>query len=154
MNIIELKERPGIQQHIKLHQAYLQLQTFLHELNKRSIPNNVAQPINATILNLNTIADATTGLKKAIHKAQSNIIKLVVKELKIVPRSYYRNMWFAVGMTAFGLPIGVIFGMSMGNIGLMAVGLPLGMLIGAIIGTSMDKKAAKEGRQLQTEIRY
>lgn len=56
------------------------------------------------------------------------------------------------GFTAFGLPIGVAFGLSMGNIGLMGVGLPLGMAIGLAVGYLLDKKALNEGRQLNIEI--
>ena len=62
-------------------------------------------------------------------------------------------MWLAIGMSAFGLPIGVAFGLSIGNIGLMAIGLPIGMAIGAAVGTGMDKKALEAGRQLDIEIK-
>ncbi|MBQ0152941.1 MAG: hypothetical protein KBS61_08630, partial [Chryseobacterium sp.] len=59
----------------------------------------------------------------------------------------------ALGMSGIGLPLGVAFGLSVGSIGLLGLGLPFGMAIGAGIGTSMDKKAQKEGRQLQVEIK-
>ena len=52
------------------------------------------------------------------------------------------------GMSAFGLPLGIVFGASMGNTGLLGIGLPIGMVIGIAVGASMDTKAAKEGRQL------
>jgi hypothetical protein len=32
-----------------------------------------------------------------------------------------------LGMSAFGIPMGVAFGLSMGNIGLLGIGLPIGM---------------------------
>jgi hypothetical protein len=56
-------------------------------------------------------------------------------------------------MTSFGLPLGVAFGISIGNIGLLGLGLPIGMAIGLAVGTSMDKKAAAEGRQLAFEVK-
>ena len=59
-----------------------------------------------------------------------------------------------VGMSAFGLPIGVAIGLSIGNIGLLGIGLPIGMGIGIIVGRLMDKKALAEGRQLDVEIKY
>jgi hypothetical protein len=37
--------------------------------------------------------------------------------------------------------------------GLLAIGLPIGMGIGIAVGTSMDKKAMNEGRQLDIEIK-
>ena len=56
-------------------------------------------------------------------------------------------------MTAFGLPIGITFGMLMNNMGLLAIGLPIGMGIGIAAGSGMDKKAREEGRQLNIELK-
>ncbi len=57
-------------------------------------------------------------------------------------------------MAAFGLPLGLTFGTSMGNMGLLGLGLPIGMVIGLVLGTAMDKKAAEAGKQLDLEIKY
>ena len=57
-------------------------------------------------------------------------------------------------MTAFGLPIGVVFGLLMKNMGLMAIGLPIGLGVGAAVGSSMDKKALQEGRQIDVEMKF
>ncbi|MFY8110592.1 MAG: hypothetical protein ACOVKP_01170 [Flavobacterium sp.] len=84
---------------------------------------------------------------------QTKIIKLLEKELKIVPKNYYRNLWSALGMSVFGLPMGAALGLSIGNIGLLGIGLPIGMLIGMLVGSQMDKKAFQEGRQLAIEIK-
>lgn len=89
-----------------------------------------------------------------MKRQQTEILKFVEKELKIVPKNYYRNLWVALGMSAFGLPLGVAFGLSIGNMGLMALGLPIGMAIGVLVGSSMDKKALEQGRQLDIEIKY
>jgi hypothetical protein len=62
-------------------------------------------------------------------------------------------MWMLFGMSGIGLPIGVAFGLSIGNIGLLGLGLPIGMAIGLAIGMSLDKKALNEGRQLNIEIK-
>ncbi|MBK8045016.1 MAG: hypothetical protein IPK21_21620 [Haliscomenobacter sp.] len=58
----------------------------------------------------------------------------------------------SLGMAAFGLPIGVAFGMSLGNIGLLGSGLPIGLAIGVALGSGLDKKAFKEGKQLDLDI--
>jgi hypothetical protein len=36
----------------------------------------------------------------------------------------------------------------------LGVGLPIGMAMGMAIGTDMDKKAFKEGRQIDLEIKH
>lgn len=57
-------------------------------------------------------------------------------------------------MSAFGIPMGVAFGLSIGNLGMLGIGLPIGMGIGVAAGTVMDNKAFKEGRQLDFENDY
>lgn len=154
MDIIELKDRAGIIEDVKLNNVYVQFKTLLGELRKKTLPGNITESINADINAIDASTATGNDLKKIIKQKQTAIIKLVEKELKIVPKAYYRNLWLAVGMSAFGLPIGVVFGLSMGNMGLLAIGLPIGMAIGIGVGTSMDNKAAAEGRQLDVEIKY
>ncbi|WP_348822910.1 hypothetical protein [Flavobacterium aestuarii] len=153
MNIIELKERNEISENIKAGQACNQLDELLTELRKKQIPANIAQSINEDIEALNSATINDTDFGKLVKQKQSKIIKLVEKELKIVPQKYYTKLWLALGMSVFGIPLGVSFGISIGNLGLLAIGLPIGMGIGALAGSGMDKKAFEEGRQLAIEIK-
>ena len=57
----------------------------------------------------------------------------------------------ALGMAAFGVPLGVAFGTSLDDMSFLAIGLPIGMVIGLAVGSGMDKKALEEGRQLDVE---
>jgi drug/metabolite transporter (DMT)-like permease len=89
-----------------------------------------------------------------MKKTQTQIIKLIEKKHKLVTKNHYRNTWLAIGMAVFGIPLGVAFGTSLGNMALLGIGLPIGMAIGMGVGTGMDKKALEEGRQLDLEIKY
>ena len=80
-------------------------------------------------------------------------MKQLEKELKWVTKNHYRTMWMMLGMTTFGLPLGVAFGAALGNMAFLGIGLPIGMAIGIGVGISMDQKAANEGRQLELEIK-
>ena len=56
-------------------------------------------------------------------------------------------------MAVFGLPLGVIFGLIISNNpAYIGGGIPIGMCLGIGIGSNMDKKALKEGRQLNFKI--
>ena len=70
-----------------------------------------------------------------------------------MPKKHYRNTWLAVGMAAFGIPLGLAFGATLGNMAFLGIGLPIGMVFGMSVGTNMDKKAFEEGRQLDLEIK-
>ncbi len=124
---------------------------LLKELEKEEIPNHIIELINEEVLKINESEWNEKDLSKMISGAQNKIVKQLVKDLKLVPKNYYRNLWMVLGMSVFGLPLGVAFGISIGQISLLAIGLPIGMGVGIAVGTSLDKKAKQEGRQLDVE---
>jgi hypothetical protein len=150
----KLIERPNIEGNIKLGRAYEQLGQLLNALEQRELTSEVAVLIDSEIDALNSSSDTDQKFLRSIKKVETKIIQLVEKKLKIVPRNYYRKLWFVLGMSAFGLPMGVAIGLSAGNIGLLGIGLPIGMGIGFAVGSKMDQKALKEGRQLDFEVKY
>jgi len=58
-------------------------------------------------------------------------------------------LWMVLGMSVFGMPLGVAYGSVMGNMGLLGLGLPIGMCIGMAVGAMLDKKAKEKGNQLE-----
>lgn len=153
MEIKELKRRPGFDQDKKLINSYDQFDKLLTELKKKKLPEEIVNSINNGINKINSVSESDKQLRKQIRKTQASILKLIEKELKLVARNHYRNTWLAVGMAAFGIPLGVVFGISLGNMGLLGIGLPIGMVIGIAVGSVMDKKAFEEGKQLDFEIK-
>lgn len=150
--ISDLKRRPGIESNSKLQKTLLQLEKLLAELEKQELNHTLVTSINKEIVALNSIPTSYKNLRKQIIKGQTNIIKIAEKELKLVPKNYYRNHWLAIGMAVFGLPIGIIIGFALNNMAFLGIGLPMGLAVGIAIGTGMDKKAQEEGRQLDIEI--
>jgi len=153
MKLHELNHRP-VSEDVKLNEIYSQFMKLLTELEKKELPDEIAGTINADIDEINSITDNGKELRKQIKQRLQRIIKLLEKDLKIVPRNYYRNMWMALGMAVFGIPMGAAFGTSLGNMAYLGIGLPIGLAIGLVFGDGMDKKALKEGRQLDVEIKY
>lgn len=76
------------------------------------------------------------------------ILKKVRETYGYINPGYYQTQWMAIGMAAFGLPMGVAFALAIGNMAFMGIGLPIGMPIGMAIGLSKDKKAKDEGKML------
>ena len=152
MEIKELILTPAIEQNPRLKKAYEQFNQLLSELRKRELPLDIANSVNIGIDEINSASTAKQW-RSQVRKIQARIIRMLEKELKWVPKNYYRNVWLALGMSAFGIPMGVAFGVSLQNMAFIGIGLPIGMAIGIIIGSGMDKKAAHEGRQLDLEIK-
>lgn len=154
MTIIELNEIKDISDKTNLNELYTQFQILLKELRKRELPVTIIGAINNDIEVINASTLENGALRKLIKEKQTKIVRLLEKELKIVPQKYYRMLWLPLGMSAIGLPLGTLLGLSMENMGLLGIGLPFGMAIGIAIGSGMDKKAKVEGRQLEVVLKY
>lgn len=153
MALLDLKEKERLYENNKVYLQHTQLGSLLNELAEKDLTPEMIVSINQDIVAVNEHDVTINGLSKLIKTKQTKILKLVEKELKIVPKDYYQKLWQVTGMSAIGLPIGAAIGAIAKNMGLLAIGLPIGMGIGALIGARMDKKAVAEGRQLQTEIK-
>lgn len=152
MKIDNLNKRPTLEQNSKLSRKYIQFEKLVEELQGKELTNEVMHSINLDIVQINAIADSNKILGTQIRKMQSKILKLIEKEHKLVTKNHYRNTWLAVGMAAFGIPLGVAFGASLGNMAFIGLGMPIGMVIGMAVGTNLDKKARENGKQLDVEI--
>lgn len=153
MEIIKLYLQPELLTDTKTKALYDQLQQLVNELGKKKISAQTIEKINRETALINSTTLRDKDLYNMLKQKQNDLIKLLEKEHKIVPKNYYRNLWMAVGMGAFGLPIGVAFGLLMHNIALLSIGLPIGLGVGVLVGSSLDKKAEAEGRQLDVEIK-
>ncbi len=149
----KLIERQNISESLKASKAYQQLGKLLNALKEKMLPAETIDLINNEIDQLNSISDIGKTFVKATKETENRIIKLVEKKHKIVPKNYYGKLWMVLGMSAFGIPIGLAFGLSIGNFGMLAIGIGLGLAIGVGVGSSMDKKAFNEGRQLEFEVK-
>ena len=126
---------------------------LLQKASEKDIPSATQEKINNLIVEQDGKRNDLKKWYKQLRKTQQKTVFLLAKEVKLTPLNYYRNQWMAVGMGAFGVPIGVAIGLSLGNIGLLGLGLPMGMSIGLAVGAAMDKQAKKEGRQLDVDLK-
>lgn len=152
MEIKKLDKRSSIDQTKKLKCKIVNFEKLITELNKRKISSEIVNSVNQNIKDVNSFSGSNKDLRKQICKSQSNILKLLEKELKLIVKNHYRTKWMLLGMSMFGVPFGVAFGAILDNMGLIGIGLPLGMVIGMAMGAGMDKKAFEEGRQLDLEV--
>lgn len=153
MIIKALNKRPDLERNNKLNKKYIQFEKLLNELRSRELPTEMVVYINNDIEQINSILGTEKELGKQLRIVQSRILKDLEKKLKIVTKNHYRNTWLVLGMATFGIPLGVVFGTTMGNMAFLGIGMPIGMVIGMVVGASMDKKASENGKQLDLEIK-
>ena len=151
MELKELNQQPSLEINPKLNKKFVHFEELIIELKGKELPDGIIESINNYIENINSAP--ITELKKQIRISQYAVLKLLEKELKLVAVNYYRNLWMALGMSMFGVPFGVVIGMSLDNMAFLGTGIPIGMIIGMVMGSQMDAKAKKEGRQLKLECK-
>lgn len=152
MQIIDLQLNDSLlQENTTLQVAEQKLQKLLQILRQRQLPDPVVQSFNEEINSINNSSLTGKEMLRFLQKKQTNLLNTLEKELKLVPKNYYRNLWMPLGLAAFGVPIGLVFGIALDQMVYLGLGLPLGLVIGMVVGNTMDKKAEEEGRQLDFE---
>ncbi|MDX1315683.1 MAG: hypothetical protein R3356_09285 [Eudoraea sp.] len=141
----ELESRP------KLSKKYNYLERLVKEISNRDLTEYVIALLNKEIEALNAVGSMDKQFSRELGKKKSAILKTLEKELKIVPKHYYRTLWMVLGMSVFGVPLGVAFGAALDNMAFLSIGFGAGMAIGIGLGSGLDEKAKKEGRQLDIE---
>jgi len=90
-----------------------------------------------------------TPQTRRLSQVTSSLLGYLEKAHGLVPPRHYQNQWMALGMTAFGLPLGFAFGLVLDNMAFLGIGIPLGLSIGLSLGSARDKQAARQGRRLE-----
>jgi len=129
-----------------------QLVRLLNAIQVHTIPEVVQTQINYQVDQVNAALDRPETFKKVLHVAYKEVYKLATVQCKLVPKNLHQTTWMSLGMSVFGVPIGIAFSAATDNYGLLAIGLPIGMVIGIAVGSGMDKKAAKTGKQLDFKL--
>lgn len=148
MEYLDLIRKPGVDENKEVERLYFKLNKLIDALDERELPEEFIRAVNREIEDINAFSGPNRGLIRLMRRIESNILQMAEKHFGLVPKNYYQNKWLALGLAVFGIPLGVILGMTLGNMAFIGVGLPLGMVFGMAVGSSMDKKAAAEGKQL------
>ena len=147
MQLQSLKDRTSFNGN-KEKQKFQNLQKLILELKKRNLSDELIAVLNKEIELLNGIGNHPRVFKKQLRVSQNKILSKLERKAKIVTKHHYRNMWLALGLAVFGVPIGLILSNILDNSGLIGIGFPFGMFIGIVLGNQMDKKAAVKGNQI------
>ena len=153
MEILKLSARPGMFLDNQLKTEYDAFEKMILELEKKNLPTYIIILINHDIMEINYSSRSNKDLAVEMSKRRNEILQLISRELQIVPRNHYRNVWLAMGMITFGVPFGMMLGVLLENIALFPIGLPMGLIIGIVVGTSLDKKAFENGKQLDIVLK-
>lgn len=106
-------------------------------------PDDIAEYIERYAIELQ---DPTPG---GISRVSSSVLSHLEKRYGLVPPAHYRKQWMVLGMSVFGLPLGVAFSVALDNFAFVGIGLPIGLSIGMAVGAGKDNQAKAAGLQLE-----
>lgn len=152
MNIISLPESRRVDIDPKTQKRISRLSFVIDELNKKHLPVETVRILNDTISTLLDMNPRTPQYPKALNKVLNKVLEIVREKHQIVTKNYYRNLWMPIGMSAFGLPIGVALSVAVDNFAFIGSMLPIGLVIGMAYGSQLDKKAADENKVIDMEV--
>lgn len=152
MKVVSLTRRESVFDFPKSERLYKQFNSFIDELNSRSIPENTISAINREVEEINNSTENGIAMKSLMVKKLAAILRLLEKEHKLVPKSYYQNTNLLRDSVVFGVPIGVVIGLITKDMSLIFWGLPIAWVFSFLKGRLMDKKAFKDGRQFSVEL--
>ncbi len=151
MEIKELKHIENLQPSNRLTFTYHQFQQLLSELQKRELTHEVIAFINAKIDKINAVTTSDKAIRKQMMKSQVKVLRFMEQKQKLVVQNYYIKQWIALGFGVFGFPLGMAALYLFGN---WVMGMFLGVTIGMLVGYGLDRKAKKEGRQINMTVEY
>lgn len=150
--ITQLQKKDSIEKNEKLNNTFINFENLLINLKEKDLPEDIISAVNESVAALNSFEGTDKAHLKAIVTEKSKILLILQKQLGLVPKNYYRNLWMALGMSAFGIPLGLCFSLILDNFAFLGIGLPIGIAVGIAVGSGMDVKAEKEGKQLNIDI--
>lgn len=145
-----LQERAAIAENQSIQKELRCLQLLLDAINRKTMPVAEEATITEMVQHINHFDGTLPQLGDLAKQTHKQVLQLLEKNLKMVPKKHNMKKWMAIGI-ALGLPFGIVYATALGNMAFLGLGIPIGMCVGIGIGTSMDKKAESENRQLDIE---
>jgi len=134
----------------KMKKAASRYARMLNALRLKEVNAEVRDKINSFTSDLNEQATVPSVSRK-INRSYAKALSILEKQHGYIPPKTHFVRWMAIGMAAFGTPLGVIMGLILDNMAFLGVFIGVGLAIGLSVGLSLDKKAESEGKVLDVE---
>lgn len=141
----ELEERAKASQDVRLKKWLTSSINLLRELDARGIePRNFDDELK--MLKKQLSANTKTNMIRTFYL---RMVDAVRKQFDLTTPNYFQSRWTALGILVFGIPLGLVFSMSIDNYAFLGMGIPVGLAIGIAIGADKDKKAKEAGKLME-----
>lgn len=147
--IQELQEKEKATADTKLKKWLSHSIQLLTELQERDLPPSA---FHECFKVLRRQLDGDTRYEQ-IRSFYTMLTDVARKKFNLTTPNFYQTQWIGIGMTAFGIPFGLIFSFALDNFAFIGIGIPFGLSIGLALGAGKDKKAKEEGTQLSVQTR-
>ena len=149
MKLLSLKPRSLPNSSGRTKKEFVSFQELHSEISARDLGECIDE-INPHIEAVNQAED--NYLIKVLRSSKRAILQVLQERLNVVPKNHYTTLWMSLGLAIFGIPLGVVFGLTLNNMAFLGIGLPIGLSIGLAYGAHLDKQAKEQGRQLNYTV--
>ncbi len=134
----------------KLYASITHLKILISEIENKGVPEEVCYKINYQIDKMNSFANKKEGiLNRQLEITYYRILYILRRDVGIIPENYYRNLYLALGMSVFGLPLGALIASFLENTSYLIFGMLFGLAVGIVIGSKKDQIADKENKVIR-----
>lgn len=148
MEINSVEIPPAEQINLKVEQQLRKLKKMIDELRTKNLQHVSIEFINDIIQKLYQLDFNSKTSRYKIGQFKREILNYLQKNEGMFAKGHFTALYMTVGMSAIGLPLGVVFGFAVDNLGLLGVGLPIGLALGLALGRKKDMRIKQEGKQL------
>ena len=140
----QLSERSATLEVQRYRRSLDQTARLLLALESHAVPDEELKPFTAELESA-----VRESEWRSVKRVYSTLVKHLEKQHGLVLPGHYQGEWMAIGMAAFGLPLGAAFSAALDSAAYIGIGLPIGLAIGSALGARKDQQARAEGRVLE-----
>tara|TARA_R100001369_G_scaffold22674_3_gene41357 strand:+ start:23973 stop:24431 length:459 start_codon:yes stop_codon:yes gene_type:complete len=152
MNLQPIEYPSSIRRSEENRSHFQKFDSFLEELRRMELPPEVIVSLNNQLEKLHSFSGSEKQFFKKLKITKAVLLKILYKEVHVVPKNHYRNLWIALGLSAIGIPVGILLSLYLDNSIYIALGIALGSTMGVLIGNYLDNQAEEEGRQIEIYV--
>ncbi len=143
---------PADQIKLKVERSLRQYNKLLKLLQDKPLETETIDFITNQVKSIESLNLQLKNSSRKIKKSKQQLLSYLQKNEGIYPKNHFITLYMAVGMTAIGLPAGILLSFLVNNTAFLGVGLPIGLSIGLALGHQKDLQIKAKGKQINYAV--
>lgn len=137
---------------LKVERSLRNYNKLLKQLQDKTLKPQTTQFITHQITTIESLNLQQKASSRKINQSKRQLLSYLQKNEGIYAKNHFMTLYMAVGMTAMGLPAGIIFSFLIDNFAFIGLGLPIGLSLGLALGQKKDLQIKAKGKQINYSV--